>query len=289
MDKSDYSAGNMEQIGNVAEPAQVRALLAEARAAGIAPLDAQVLLAALLHSDRAQLMAFDEREVEAPAAALFRAGLARRGAGEPLAYITGVREFWSLPLHVARGVLVPRPETELLVEHCLARFDAAPRRVADLGTGSLAIAAALARERPSWTVIATDRSADALQIAALNREHLRLPNIELRQGSWCDALGEERFDAILANPPYVAPDDAALGALGFEPREALVAQDEGFADLFAIATGARAHLLPGGTLLLEHGATQAARLAAELVRLGYARVVCHRDLAGHDRLTEAQR
>lgn len=285
----DSSAADTQTAGNLAEPDRVRTLLAEARAAGVASLDAQLLLGALTGRDRAHLIAFDEHEVAAPTAALYRASLRRRAAGEPLGYITGVREFWSLPLSIAPGVLVPRPETELLVERCLALFDAAPRRIADLGTGSLAIAAALARERPAWTVIATDRSDRALEIAALNRQRLRLSSIQLRQGSWCEALGEETFDAILSNPPYVAPEDPALAALGFEPQEALVAADEGFADLFAIAAAARRHLREGGMLLLEHGATQAGRLAAELVRLGYARVVCHRDPAGRDRVTEAQR
>lgn len=267
----------------------MRTLLAEAHAAGIQQLDAQVLLAALVHATRAQLLAFDETVVDPRTAAMYRAGLQRRAAGEPLAYITGMREFWSLPLQVAPGVLVPRPETELLVERCLALFDAAPRRIADLGTGTLAIASAVAHERPAWTIVATDRSEAALAVASLNRQRLQLTNIELRQGSWCQALGNGKFDAILSNPPYVAPADPALADLVFEPREALVAADEGFADLFAIAACARGHLNPGGILLLEHGATQAARLAAELVRLGYARVVCHRDLAGHDRVTEAQR
>jgi release factor glutamine methyltransferase len=252
-------------------------------------LDAELLLASLLRVNRAGLLAFDERGVDPLTAAMYAIGLDRRADGEPLAYITGVREFWSLPLTVAPGVLVPRPETELLVELCLARLDAAPRRVADLGTGSLAIAAALARERPAWTVVATDRSATALDIASANRSRLQLSNISLRQGDWCAALGDEHFDAIVSNPPYVAPDDPALVALAREPQEALVAPDEGFADLFAIAACARAHLAPGGLLLLEHGASQAARLGRELVRLGYAQVVCHRDLAGLDRVTEAQR
>ncbi|MDR2216312.1 MAG: peptide chain release factor N(5)-glutamine methyltransferase [Nevskiaceae bacterium] len=271
----------------------VATLLKQAAATtGIAPLDAQVLLAALMRRSRAQLLAFDDTPVDPLTTAMFQAGLERRAAGEPLAYITGVREFWSLPLVVSPDVLVPRPETELLVERCLALLgadpDPRPRRVADLGTGSLAIAAALARERPHWRIIATDRSPDALAIAAINRQRLNLPNIDLREGRWCAALAsEELFDAILSNPPYVAPGDPALAALQSEPQTALVAADHGYADLLTIAAQARHHLLPGGALLLEHGATQAARVAAELVRLGYADVVCRRDLAGLDRITEA--
>src|SRR5690606_27795018 len=177
-----------ERGGNVAEPARVGALLAVARN-GVARLDAELLLAALLRVSRAQLLAFEEREVDALTGAMFQAGVERLAGGEPLAYVTGVREFWSLPLSVGPGVLVPRPETELLVELCLARFDAAPRHVADLGTGSGAIALALARERPQWRIVATDISTDALQMAAINCRRLAIANVELRQGRWCEPLG----------------------------------------------------------------------------------------------------
>jgi len=284
--------------GNVAEPETVRALLARARATGVAGLDAQLLLAALLRRDRAQLLAFDEARVDPLTAAMFEAGLARRAAGEPLAYITGVKEFWSLPLTVAPGVLVPRPETELVVELCLAHFraradaagaiedSAAPPRVADLGTGSGAIALALAREQPQWHIVATDRSAAALEMAAINARRLGIANVELRPGSWCEAL-EGSFDAILSNPPYIAAGDPALPALQHEPAAALVADDAGHADLVAIAGCARDHLVAGGLLLLEHGATQAARLRDELTRLGYHGITVHKDLAGHDRVTRA--
>lgn len=278
-------------MGNVAEQQTSRTLLAAAMAIGVERLDAETLLGALIRRSRAQLIAFDETPVDELTAAMFHAGLARRASGEPLAYITGIREFWSLPLVVSPAVLIPRPETELLVELCLKRLGTEPRRVADLGTGSLAIAAALATERTAWSIVATDRSSEALAIAAINRNRLQLVNIEIRAGDWCAALdggpGADRFDAILGNPPYVDASDAALPALSHEPRCALVAANQGYADLFALAAGAREHLLPGGLLLLEHGTAQAARLAAELVALGYARVVCHRDLAGHDRVTEA--
>ena len=138
---------------------------------------------------------------------------------------------------------------ELLVELCLARLDGTPRRVADLGTGSGAIALALARERPAWRILATDRSADALEIAAINCRRLQIDNVALRQGSWCEALAGEQFDAILSNPPYIAPADPALGRLRHEPQQALVADEEGFADLLQIARCARAHLTAGGLLL----------------------------------------
>jgi release factor glutamine methyltransferase len=218
---------------------------------------------------------------------MYEAGLDRLAAGEPLAYITGVREFWSLPLVVTPDVLIPRPETELLVERCLALLPAAPQQIADLGTGSGAIALALARERPDWRIVATDASPAALEVAAVNRQRLHLGKVELRLGSWCDALPDRSFDAILSNPPYIAADDAALKALDHEPRGALVAAGEGYADLLEIAGGARGRLRPGGALLLEHGSTQAPRLRLALVAMGYDRVASLRDLAGHERITEA--
>jgi release factor glutamine methyltransferase len=265
----------------------VAALLAGAAQLGIPRLDAEVLLAALLRENRAHLAAFPEALVDPVTAAMYRVGLQRLADGEPLAYVTGVREFWSMPLVVSPAVLVPRPETELLVELCLDRLGPTPARVADMGTGSGAIALALAKERPGWQVIATDLSAEALQIAQINRERLRLPNVELRQGSWCEALGAGRYDAILSNPPYIAPGHPALEALRHEPGNALVAADDGYADLIAIAAGSRSRLVPGGLLLLEHGAGQAARLAAELAALGYTGITGHRDLAGKDRVTSA--
>jgi release factor glutamine methyltransferase len=272
---------------NVAEPATVAALLEAARESAVDRLDAEVLLANLSRQTRAQLTAFAETLIDPLTAALYRACIARRAEGEPLAYITGIREFWSLPLVVTPAVLVPRPETELLVERCLQLLDAGARRVADLGTGSGAVAIALARERPRWMLCATDTSAAALEIAAVNCKRLRCDNIQLRQGSWCDALEGDRFDAIVSNPPYIRENDEALATLQHEPRSALVARDDGFSDLLAIARSARSWLKPGAVLLLEHGAGQRERLAAELVALGYARVVCHRDLAGRDRVTEA--
>jgi release factor glutamine methyltransferase len=277
----------VESGGNVPEQQRVDALLAIAQARGIARLDAEILLAALARTTRAQLIAFPEKQIDLVTAAMFQVGLDRLHAGEPLAYVTGLREFWSLPLVVAPAVLVPRPETELLVELALAHLADGRQRVADLGTGSGAIALALAKERPAWWIVATDTSADALQIAQINRNRLQLGNVELRQGRWCDALGAEPYDAIVSNPPYVAPGDPALVALRHEPVAALVAADEGYADLLTIAAGARSRLKSGGLLLLEHGADQRERLARELAVLGYSDIKCHHDLAGRDRVTAA--
>lgn len=277
----------VESGGNVPEPPHVAALLARASSQGIARLDAEILLAALARTTRAQLIAFAEQPIDLVTAAMFQAGLDRLHDGEPLAYVTGLREFWSLPLVVAPAVLVPRPETELLVELALARLVASHQRVADLGTGSGAVALALAQERPAWSIIATDYSADALQIAQINRDRLKLGNVELRHGCWCEALGADPCDAIVSNPPYVAPGDPALASLRHEPLVALVAADDGYADLLAIASGAGSHLKAGGLLLLEHGAQQRMRLAQELAALGYADITCHHDLAGRDRVTAA--
>lgn len=281
------SAGPPGAAGNVADHPTVAGLLDAARARGIARLDAEVLLSALSGLGRAQLIAFGERPVDALTSAMVEVGLERLAAGEPLAYITGTKEFWSLPLVVTRDVLIPRPDTELLVERCLALLPEAPQQVADLGTGSGAIALALARERPAWRIVATDASAAALEVAAVNRQRLNLGNVELRAGHWCAALPDSGFDAILSNPPYIAEDDAALAALGHEPRGALVAGEQGFADLLQIAGSARARLRPGGALLLEHGSTQAPRLREALVAMGFVRVASLRDLAGHERVTEA--
>lgn len=281
------NAGGLQRARNVSEAPCIADLLAEAAAKGVAALDAQLLLQRLTASSRAELLAFGEKTVDAATADLFRAAMQRRAAGEPLAYITGVREFWSLPLVVTPAVLVPRPETELLVELCLAQLDWTPRLVADLGTGSGAIAIALAKERPDWMLIATDASLAALEVAAINRERLGVANLALRAGSWCDALPAELFDAIVSNPPYIAPDHPAFHELPYEPRSALAAGDDGFADLIMIARDARGRLKPGGLLLLEHGAGQAVRLQQTLAALGYVKSHAHQDLAGLDRVTAA--
>ena len=281
------NAGGIERGRNVAEAPRIADLLAEASAQGVAALDAQLLLQQLSGRSRAQLLGFGEEPVTDGVAALFRAAAARRAAGEPLAYITGVREFWSLPLVVTPAVLVPRPETELLVELCLGRLDHSPRLVADLGTGSGAVALALAKERPEWMLLATDVSPAALEVAAINRERLGIANLALRAGQWCDALPADALDAIVSNPPYVAPGDPALQHLAHEPVSALVSPDDGYADLLRIAADARNHLKRGAPLLLEHGAGQGGRLRQELETLGYTQACTHRDLAGLDRVTSA--
>jgi release factor glutamine methyltransferase len=258
-----------------------------------ARLDAEVLLAHVLRRSRSALIAEAERPVSAPEAERFHALIARRHAGEPVAYLTGEREFWSLPLSVDPAVLIPRAETELVVERALALLPAPPARTAlvralDLGTGSGAIALALASERPHWRLTASDRSAAALQVARSNAQRLGLQRVEFVLGDWFAPLAGKRFELICSNPPYVAAGDSALAALRFEPRSALTPGATGLEALRHLIAQAPDHLEHGGWLVLEHGSEQAHAVAAALVATGYALVRCHRDLAGHDRITEAQ-
>lgn len=260
--------------------------------AASARLDAELLLAHVLATPRARLKSHPEAVVEPPAAASFLALVGRRAAGEPLAYLTGRREFWSLELAVTPAVLIPRPETELLVERALILGPAGAARAADLGTGCGAIALALARERPGWRIVATDVSAAALAVARANAAALGATGIEFLAGSWFEPLAAARFDLLVSNPPYVAADDPALEApaLAFEPPVALTPPGgDALAALRILARGAAAHLEPGGWLLLEHGAGQGAQVRAELVAAGFAHVRSHRDLAGHERMTEGRR
>ena len=218
--------------------------------------------------------------------------------GEPLAYLTGEREFWSRSFAVDASVLVPRPETELLIERALLAGDgiSAPSiRAVDLGTGSGAIALTLALERPTWQVHAVERSESALRVARANAARLGAARLEsshvvFHAGSWFEPLAQQRFDLIVSNPPYVAADDPVLQSDGlrYEPSTALTPGADAFADLQHILEEAPRHLTPGGVLLLEHGSTQAAELRARLVARGFAHVVSHRDLAGHERVTEGR-
>jgi len=258
--------------------------------------EAQRLLAAVLGRTRGWLLAHDQHDLAADARPRYADWIARRARGEPLAYITGEREFWSLPLRVTADVLVPRPETELLVERALALLPDAPPggppvRIADLGTGSGAIALALAHERPQWQVTATDRSAAALEVARGNARQLGLANLRFLQGEWLAPLAGERLDLLVSNPPYIAADDPALDdpALRHEPIGALRSGDGGLADLRALIVAAPGHLRPGGWLLLEHGATQGEAVCALFASQGWTRVRCHADLAGKPRVSEARR
>ncbi len=251
-----------------------------------ARLDTELLLAHALGQPRSYCYAHPEAAVDAAALQRFEALFARRAAGEPVAYLLGEREFRGLRLRVTPAVLVPRPETELLVDVALQRLPAGAA-VLDLGTGSGAIALAIAQARPDVAVTAVDASAAALAVAQANAATLGLSRVRFACSDWFAALSGERFHVVVANPPYLAGDDPHLaqGDLRAEPRSALVAAGDGLADLYAIARAAPAHLHAGGWLLLEHGATQAAAVAACLRELGYDGVQTLPDLAGQDRLT----
>jgi len=253
-------------------------------------LDAEVLLAHVLGRHRLRLHSHADEESSEAAGAHFARLIERRASGEPVAYIVGYKEFWSLHLAVTEAVLVPRPETELLVERALALAPPTALRALDLGTGTGAIALALAHERPHWQIVATDLSAPALALAAKNAVALRLPQVEFLCGAWFEPLAERRFELIVSNPPYVAANDPALlhAPLSHEPRLALTPGDDALADLRIIIRRAPGYLRRGGWLLLEHGTTQADEVARELVVRGFRHVRSQRDLAGHERMTEAQ-
>jgi release factor glutamine methyltransferase len=252
-----------------------------------AALDAEILVAHVAGTGRPALAADPDRPL-APEELLALESLARRRlAGEPVAYLTGRREFWSLDLEVTPEVLVPRPETELAVERVLAALgDDRHPAVLDLGTGSGAIALAVAHERPDAAVTATDVSAAALAVAKRNATRLGLRNLRFLEGSWFDPLAGSRFDVIASNPPYVAGGDPALAALAHEPRAALLGGTDGLAAIEAIVCAAPSHLDPGGGLVVEHGAAQGAAVRALFLAAGLADVATRRDLAGHERVTE---
>ncbi len=264
-------------------------LLAQA-ALEIERRDAELLLAAASNLTRTQLLAHAGDPVPPAVAARFTELCRRRSHGEPVAYLLGRREFWSLDFNVDPSVLVPRPETELLVQRVLDCVDVTGAEVADLGTGSGAIAIALAHERPEWRVVATDASDAALATARRNGARLVPGRIEWLAGDWFAPLVGRRFDAIASNPPYIADDDPALADDGvrFEPRAALTPGGDGLRALATIIDGAPAHLTSGGWLFLEHGTSQAGALRALLVARGFTHVTSHRDLAGHERVTEGK-
>ena len=271
-----------------------RRLRASAAARGPAAtpdLDAELLLAHVFGTSRARLRSHPEVVGTEAQCHRYLALLERRASGEPLAYIVGVKDFWSLRLTVTPAVLVPRPETELLVERALALRQDEFGRIVDLGTGSGAIALTLASERPGWQVTATDVSDEALAIARANAESLNLRRVQFLRGSWFEPLARRTFDLIVSNPPYVAADDPAMRdpALLHEPRGALTPGPDAMASLRALIALAPDYLERDGWLLLEHGADQAPAVARELVARGLRHVRSHRDLAGHERMTEAQR
>lgn len=272
---------------------QARAHIMTVLAGGESPrADADVLLCHLLGCRRSYLMTWPERELDAAQQATLQGWLVRRLNGEPIAHLVGEREFWSLPLKVSSATLIPRPDTEVLVEQALTRIPQGPCAVLDLGTGTGAIALALKSERPELDVWAVDRMVDAAALARENSAALGLP-IEVRDGSWFEPLGEPdrdntpRFAVIVSNPPYIDGADPHLeqGDVRFEPRSALVADDAGLADIRHIVAHAPAYLLTDGWLLLEHGWDQGEAVRQLLRDGGYREVATVRDYGDNDRVT----
>lgn len=252
--------------------------------------DAEILLEHVTGKARTYLLAFGETLLTAEQEAQLAALLARRKTGEPVAHLVGEREFWSLPLYVSAATLIPRPDTECLVEQALARLPTAACSILDLGTGTGAIALALATERPDCSVTAVDVMPDAVTLAQRNVERLGLGNVTVLQSSWFSALENCLFALIVSNPPYIDEHDPHLeqGDVRFEPLTALVAANEGLADLDHIVTTSRQHLLSGGWLLVEHGWTQGNAVRALFTNAGYRAVATCRDYGGNERLTLGQ-
>lgn len=255
-----------------------------------ARLDAEVLLCHCLDKPRSYLYSHSEQPVSADQQAAYSSLLAERRAGQPVAYLTGRREFWSLGLAVNQNTLIPRPETETLVMWALDLQLPTTARVADWGTGSGAIALALASERPDWSITASDFSARALDVADLNRRRLQLP-VSLLQSDWGSAFLPDSHDLVVSNPPYVAAGDPHLdqGDLRFEPGSALVSGQGGMADILRLIRDAGRVLVPGGWLLLEHGYDQAAAVREALASVGFEQVESRQDLSGIERISGGRR
>ncbi|ELQ5995250.1 peptide chain release factor N(5)-glutamine methyltransferase [Cronobacter dublinensis] len=252
--------------------------------------DAEILLGFVTGRTRTFILAFGETSLADDELTRLDALLARRVQGEPVAYLTGQREFWSLPLEVSAATLIPRPDTECLVEQALARLPAAACRILDLGTGTGAIALALACERPDCQVTALEVIPEAVALARRNAQRLGIDNVTVLQSHWFSALTDARFSLIVSNPPYIDGDDPHLtqGDVRFEPKSALVAPDAGLADLDAIITGARRFLENDGWLLVEHGWRQGGAVRELFTRAGYHGVETCRDYGGNERLTLGQ-
>ncbi|NPD55781.1 peptide chain release factor N(5)-glutamine methyltransferase [Klebsiella aerogenes] len=249
--------------------------------------DAEILLGHVTGKARTWILAFDETVLTAEQLAELEALLARRLNGEPVAHLVGQREFWSLPLFVSPATLIPRPDTECLVEQALVRLPQTACRILDLGTGTGAIALALASERADCKVTAVDFMPDAAALAARNAAHLALNNVTVLQSDWFSALKGQRFAMIVSNPPYIDETDPHLaeGDVRFEPRTALVAADQGLADLAHIIREGRQYLLPNAYMLLEHGWKQGEAVRALFNEAGYLDVETCRDYGDNERLT----
>ncbi|MBU2871187.1 peptide chain release factor N(5)-glutamine methyltransferase [Colwellia sp. E2M01] len=255
-----------------------------------AKLDTQILLAFVLNKEHSYLLSWPERELTVEVEQSFLNLLKRRINGEPIAYIVGVKEFWSLPLSVSPATLIPRPDTEVLVELVLEHFaDIKNLKCLDLGTGTGAIALALASEQSSWHIDALDFNHDAVALAKQNAENLYLTQVNIFQSNWFSAVGSQKYDVIVSNPPYIDELDENLsqGDVRFEPDSALVAPEQGLGDIKHIAQQALMFLKPQGALYFEHGYEQAEAVRKILTDLGYENAHTQRDYNGHERITWA--
>lgn len=253
-----------------------------------ARLDAEVLLAYILKSSRTFLFSHPEKTMDRDEHHTYEHLISQRAAGHPIAHLTGTREFWSKPLIVSADTLIPRPATELLVELTLSLLhDSSAASLIDLGTGSGAIAVALADSRPDWNIIACDSQQAALEIAQNNAAHLQLSNIHFYLSDWFSAIPVQQFHAIVSNPPYIAKNDPHLtqGDLRFEPHHALVSGIDGLESLTYLIKASYDRLLPGGLLLIEHGFDQKHAVERLLFDRGYDRIQCWQDNEGHDRVS----
>lgn len=254
-----------------------------------ARLDAELLLAHALHATRAFLYAHATDELESTTWDAFQRHIAARRDGHPIAYLTGKRDFWSFSLHVSPATLIPRPETELLIECVLTHFNNQKHlRILDLGTGSGAIALALALTNPTWEIVACDVSQEALDVARKNTSELRAQNITFIQSNWFESIAQQPFDAIVSNPPYIAEHDPHLtqGDLRFEPPQALSSGPDGLDALTQIIKQAQSYLKPSGLLIMEHGYSQATAVTELLRKAHYHAVHSWPDLQGHLRVTQ---
>ncbi|WP_196062299.1 MULTISPECIES: peptide chain release factor N(5)-glutamine methyltransferase [unclassified Serratia (in: enterobacteria)] len=253
--------------------------------------DAEILLGFVTGRARTYLLAFGETLLTAEQTEQLTGLLVRRERGEPVAYLVGEREFWSLPLSVSPATLIPRPDTECLVELALERLPAAPCAILDLGTGTGAIALALASERPDCQLTGIDLQPEAVALAQHNAQKLAINNARFLQGSWFTPVAGQKFALIASNPPYIDEADPHLGQgdVRFEPCSALVAAEQGLADLAAIVQQAADYLEPQGWLLLEHGWQQGENVRALLNAAGFIAVATHRDYGGNDRVTLGQK
>lgn len=259
-----------------------------------ARLDIELLLTHLLQKNRTWLFTWPDHVLTEKQTADFLQMLERRKKGEPVAHIIGRREFWSLPLAVNASTLIPRPDTEILVEVALQLFAAdlpeKKRLCLDLGTGTGAIVLALASEKPDWQFMAVDQSSDAVALAETNRCQLGFDNIRILQSDWFEKIPAISFDLIVSNPPYIDPDDVHLsqGDVRFEPLSALIAKDNGLADIKKIISHAKSFLTSGGYLLLEHGHNQADAVKKLFLENGYSAIETRKDLGGNDRVTRGR-